>query len=60
MPYVITTSPPPSNNNILKLRAQLDQLRAGGTTNGAVTIAVFVVIKALETDLAWFEHRGRI
>ncbi len=40
------------------LRAELGLLRAR-YDGGAVNPAVFTVVKAIETELAWLEHRGR-
>jgi hypothetical protein len=40
-------------------RAELMLLRAR-YDSGAMSIAIFVVIKAIETDIAWSEHRERM
>jgi hypothetical protein len=40
------------------LRAELALLQAR-YDDGAVSQAIFSVIRELETELAWLEHRGR-
>jgi len=41
-----------------KLRAELARLRARHDC-GAVSPALYAVIRTLEIDIAWFEHRVR-
>jgi hypothetical protein len=42
----------------LDLRAELTALRTR-YDSGAVSPAVFTIIKRIETELAWLQHRGR-
>jgi hypothetical protein len=43
---------------VRRLRAELEWLRAQ-RDNGAISVAVFTVLKRLECDIAWAEHEGR-
>jgi hypothetical protein len=43
---------------IARLRAELEWLRAR-YDDGAISTAVFTVLKRLECDIAWAEHEGR-
>jgi hypothetical protein len=40
------------------LRAELTALQAR-YDSGAVSSAVYAVVKAIETELGWLQHRGR-
>jgi hypothetical protein len=43
---------------VRRLRAELEWLRAR-YDDGAISTAVFTVLKRLECDIAWAEHKGR-
>ena len=46
-----------SKPSVHRLRIELEWLRARHDT-GAVSAAVFTVLKRLECDIAWAEHEG--
>jgi hypothetical protein len=45
-------------SDTVRLRADLNQLKAR-YDSGAVSRAIFTVIRNIENELAWAEHRGQ-
>jgi hypothetical protein len=56
--YALRKNPTP-RSQAQKLRAELAIL-ISRYDSGAVSPAVYAVIRAIESDIAWLEHRGQV